>query len=89
MGSVPSYLPRLQAQWQSQLAALRLANRDAAVEIDAIQEMIDKNPALESSLQSQLDQAKLVQLQAAQKYNSFLESGSELIRVAHRMQKRD
>jgi hypothetical protein len=39
-------------------------------------------PTLESTLKPQLEKAQLSQWQAAQKYNSFIESGSQLLKVA-------
>lgn len=39
-------------------------------------------------LQPQLDQARLAQMQAAQRYNSFIESGSQIIQVAQDAEQR-
>lgn len=82
MGPAPNYLPELQAQWRVQLNLLNTANRDARARVDDIQRQIFEDPSRQSSLQPQLDQARLAQIQAAQRYNSFIESGSDLIKVA-------
>lgn len=78
MANTPSYLPQLQAQWSSQLNALSLQNRLIRDRVSDLVADVAKNP----SLQPQLDQARLAQIQAAQRYNDFIESGSDLIKVA-------
>lgn len=88
MGSTPHYLPELQAQWRTQLSSLNTANRDARARVDDIQRQIFEDPSRQSSLQPQLDQARLTQIQATQRYNSFIESGSELIKVAQAAEQR-
>lgn len=84
MAGTPTYLPELHTQWLNQLNALRTSNDAARRNV----EIWGQRVANDDSLQSQLDQARLAQIQAAQRYNSFIESGSELINVAQDAEQR-
>jgi hypothetical protein len=70
-------MPTIQSDWQGQLNSLRNANIAAERRVSDFTKLLSKNQAT----QSQLDQAKLGQLHAAQKYNSFIESGRQLIKI--------
>lgn len=78
-----SILPVFKSEWQGQLNALRTGNANAKSAVDAIQNQIStSSPSVVSTLKPQLEQAQLLQWQAAQKYNSFIESGRQLLKVA-------
>ncbi len=77
-----SILPVIKTEWQSQLNALRSANENAKNTVTNFQRQMDGNTALESTLKPQLEQAQLSQWEAAQKYNSFIESGNQILKVA-------
>lgn len=77
-----SILPVVKSEWQGQLNALRQANKTASDAIESIQDQISKNSSLATTLKPQLEQAQLTQWEAVQKYNSFVESGSQLLKVA-------
>ena len=73
-----SILPVIKTEWQSQLDALRTANEAARKKVNILTQDVLKD----STLQPQLDQARLEQFEAARQYNSFIESGSLLLKVA-------
>ena len=77
-----SVLPVVKSEWQNQLNVLRLANETANNTVTSIQRQINKDAGLVSTLKPQLEKAQLSQWEAAQKYNSFIESGSQLLKVA-------
>lgn len=77
-----SILPVIKTAWQSQLNALRSANENAKNTVTDIQRQMGRNSTLTLTLKPQLEQAQLAQWQAVQQYNSFIESGSQLLKVA-------
>eukprot|EP01031_Cornospumella_fuschlensis_P023130 gene23130-28113_t len=77
-----SILPVVKTEWQAQLYALQQANKNANTTVTSIQRRIDDNAALATTLKPQLEKAQLAQLAAVQKYNSFIESGSQMLKVA-------
>jgi hypothetical protein len=87
--NVPPFLPEVVVHWQDKLKELRAANTAARSHVDYMD-----NEYKESHVSAeQLRQARLQQLSAAQTYNSFVESGSQYIKMAQdaesRLQRRD
>ena len=83
-----SILPVIKTEWRGQLDALRAANTNSTDVVRELERQIANTPALEPTLQPQLEQARLAQFEAARQYNSFIESGSLLLKV-RRMQTPD
>ena len=77
-----SILPVIKSEWQGQLNALKNANETTNKAVRDIEFQISKNSTLATTLQPQLEKAQLAQWEAVRKYNSFVESGSQLLKVA-------
>lgn len=78
MGSSPPFLPEVIAHWQAKLNVLSAANRAAKENITFWENERREHRATDEQVTS----AWLQELQAAQTYNSFLESGSQYIKTA-------
>ena len=85
VNDVPPFFPEVRAHWRMQLEALHASNASAQA---ALTELAKTTPT-----ESQMEQALLQELSAAQTYNSFVESGSQYIKMAQdaesRLQRRD
>ncbi|MBL0942788.1 MAG: hypothetical protein IBJ04_00485 [Hydrogenophaga sp.] len=78
MNTGPSFLPEVKAQWRDQLELLQKANEVAQKQVNDVRNQLPRGGATEA----QFEQAQLDQLEAAQKYNSFLELDRQYIRMA-------
>lgn len=87
MSEVPPFFPEVKAHWSANLAALRGANELAEKNVKRLGDGDAENSS------DRLKQAQLQQLTAAQTYNSFVDSGSQYIKMAQdaesRLQRRD
>lgn len=87
MSEIPPFLPAVKAHWYAKLDALRASNELAEKDVKRLRDADSANPS------DRLQQAQLQQLSAAQAYNSFVESGSQYIKMAldaeSRLQRRD
>ena len=77
-----SMLPVIKIEWRNQLDALHSAKENASNNVTDIQRQISSNTVVATTLKPQLEKAQLAQWEAVQKYNSFIESGGQLLKVA-------